>query len=102
MTTFWHWETFSRKKVQPDFFGSLPERIIITMRTICDKLESSNDITTLCNLHIYLKENKLLHVFTYKRKYINFRNWSIIFLVEYDEMKSCINRVELANAELLL
>ena len=49
------------------------------------------------NLHIYKKIRKL-HVITYEWKYINIVNSCNFFLSEFEEMKSCIYRVETANA----
>ena len=53
---------------------------------------------TLYNLHIYIKEKKLLHVVTFRRKYINNMNSSILFLSELEEMKTCLYGSEDANA----
>ena len=41
---------------------------------------------------------KRLHVITYKREYINNVNPCNFFLSKLDEMKSCMYRVETANA----
>ena len=51
------------------------------------------------NRHIYNREiEKKLHVITYKWKYTNIVNTCNFFLSEFEEMKSCIYRVETANA----
>ena len=50
------------------------------------------------NLHIYIEKITILHVVTYKWKYINIVNSSDLFLSELEEMKSCLYRVETANA----
>ena len=50
------------------------------------------------NLHIYNREIEKLHVNTYEWKYINIVNSCNFFLSEFEEMKSCIYRVETANA----
>ena len=50
------------------------------------------------NMRIYIEKNEILHVVTYKWKYINILNSSIPFLSELEEMKSCIYRIESANA----
>ena len=42
------------------------------------------------NLHIYITEIEKLHVITYEWKYINIVNFSNSFLLEFEEMKSCI------------
>ena len=57
---------------------------------------------TLYNRHIYIEENNILHVVTYKRRYIDIVNSSNFFLSELEEMKSCIYRVETAKAGMLL
>ena len=54
----------------------------------------------LHNLHIYIREIERLHVITYKGNYINIVNSCNFFLSEFEEMKSCINRVETSNAGL--
>ena len=43
-----------------------------------------------------------LHVYTYKRKYIDIVNSSILFLLDPEEMKSCLYRVETRNAGIRL
>ena len=48
---------------------------------------------TRCNSHIYIEKFRRLHVSTYDRK--NTRNF---LLSDFDVVKSCINRVETANA----
>ena len=50
------------------------------------------------NLHIYFRENEKLHVITYEWKYITIVNACIFFLLEIEEQKRCIYRVETANA----
>ena len=57
---------------------------------------------TLYNLYIYIEKNEILNVVTYKWKYINIVNSSKFFLSELEEMKSCIYRVETANAGMRL
>ena len=47
--------------------------------------------------HLHTKIEKL-HVFTYKREYINIMNSCNFLLLKFEEMKSCIYRVETANA----
>ena len=54
--------------------------------------------TTLYNLHIYIREIEKLHVINYEWKYINIVNSCNFFWSEFEEMKSCIYRVETANA----
>ena len=49
------------------------------------------------NLHIYLREYEKLNVITYEWKYINIVNSCNFFLSEFEEMKSCVYRVEAAN-----
>ena len=49
-------------------------------------------------LHIYFKEMGKLHVTSHERKYFNIGNSYNFFLSEIEEMKSCIYRVETANA----
>ena len=39
-----------------------------------------------------------LQVYTYKRKYIDIVNSSILFLLDPEEMKNCLYRVETRNA----
>ena len=53
---------------------------------------------TLYNLHNYNRKIGKIHVITYGRKYINIVNSCNFFLSEFQEMKSCIYRVETANA----
>ena len=53
---------------------------------------------SLYNLHVYFEEIEILHVITYKGKYVKFMNSVKFFLSEQGEMKSCIYRVETANA----
>ena len=53
---------------------------------------------TLYNLHICIRETEKLHVFTYEWNYINIVKSCNFFLSEFEEMKSCIYRVETANA----
>ena len=48
------------------------------------------------NLHIYIEGIEKIRVITYEWKYINIVN-SCKVLSEFEEMKSCINRVENAN-----
>ena len=50
------------------------------------------------NLHMYIREIEKLNVITYEWKYINIVNSGNFFLSEFEEMKSCINGVETANA----
>ena len=50
------------------------------------------------NLHIYNKKIGKLHVITYEWEYINIVNSCDFFLLEFEDMKSCIYRVEPANA----
>ena len=50
------------------------------------------------NLHIYNRKNGKLHVITYEWRYIKNVNSCDFFLLEFEEMKSCICRVETANA----
>ena len=52
---------------------------------------------TLYNLQICIGENAKLHVITDEWKYINIVNSCNFFLLEFEEMKSCIYRVETAN-----
>ena len=54
------------------------------------------------NLHVYIEKKEVLHVVTYKGKYINIVNSSNFFLSELEEMKICIYRVENANAGMRL
>ena len=54
------------------------------------------------NLHIYNGEFEKLQVITYEWKYINIMKSPNFFLPEFDEMKSCIQRVETANAVMWL
>ena len=49
-------------------------------------------------MHIYNREIEKLQKITYKWKYINIVNSCSFFLLEYEEMKRCIHRVETANA----
>ena len=44
----------------------------------------------------------MLRVVIYKRKYIDIVNSSNFFLSEFEEMKNCIYRVEIANARMIL
>ena len=53
---------------------------------------------TLYNLHIYNKKIGKLLVNTYEKKHTNIVNSGNFFLSEFEEMKSCIYRVETANA----
>ena len=57
---------------------------------------------TSYNLQIYNREIEKLHVNTDEWKYINIINASTFFLLELEEMKSCVYRVETANAEMWL
>ena len=50
------------------------------------------------NLHIYIREIEKLHVITHEWKDINIVNSCNFFLSEFENMKSCIYRVETANA----
>ena len=50
------------------------------------------------NLHIYNRKIGKLHVITYEWQYNNIVNSCNFFLSEFEEMKSCIYRVETANA----
>ena len=52
----------------------------------------------LYNLHIYVKVTEKFYVITYEWKYINIVNSCIFVLLEFEAMKSCIYRVETANA----
>ena len=52
------------------------------------------------NLHIYVMKTENLHVITYERRYINIVNSCNFFLSEFEEIKSCIYRVETTNAEI--
>ena len=54
---------------------------------------------TLYNLHVYIEQIEILHVFIYEWKYINVVNFGNFFLSELEEMKSFIYSVETANAE---
>ena len=49
-------------------------------------------------MYIYIREIEKLHVITYERKYIIIVDSCDFFLSELEEMKSCIYRVETANA----
>ena len=49
-----------------------------------------------------MKENRLLHVVIYKRKYTNIVNSSVFVLLETEQMNSGIDHVETANAGLAL
>ena len=57
---------------------------------------------TLYNQHFHIGAFKLLHVVTYKWKYINIVNSSTSILSQLKEMKSCKNSVEFANAGMRL
>ena len=57
---------------------------------------------TWYNLHVYIETNEILQLVIYKWKYIDIVNSSIFFLLEIEEMKSCIYRVETANAVMVL
>ena len=52
----------------------------------------------LYNLHIHIEEDKFFHIVNFKRKYILIMNSSNFFLAELEEMKSCMYRLEAANA----
>ena len=52
----------------------------------------------MCNLLPYIRENEIIQVTTYERKFINIVNWSNFLLLQFEEMKSCIYREEIANA----
>ena len=45
-----------------------------------------------------LREIRISHLITCERKYINIVNSCNLFLLEFEEIKSCIYRVETANA----
>ena len=47
-------------------------------------------------MHIYIQLLKTLHVNTYKREYINMENACNFFLLELEEMKSCIYCIKVA------
>ena len=49
-------------------------------------------------MHIYNRKIGKLHVITYEWKYVNIVNSCNFFLSEFEEMKSCINCVETADA----
>ena len=51
-------------------------------------------------MHIYIKEIEKLHVIIYEWKYINILNSFNFILSEFEEMKSCIYRVETVNTGL--
>ena len=53
---------------------------------------------TLHNLHVYIEKVGTSHALNCKWKYIIIRNSSISFLSELEKMKSCIYRVQTANA----
>ena len=57
---------------------------------------------TLLNLHIYIGDNKLLQVVTFKWEYINIVNSSNCFLTEFEEMKNSIYCVEATKAGIVL
>ena len=45
-------------------------------------------------MHIYIRQSGKLHVITYEREYINIVSSCNLFLSDFEEMKSCIYRVE--------
>ena len=49
-------------------------------------------------MHTYIRDTEKLHVFTYEWKYLNILNSCKFFLSESEKMRSCIYRVETANA----
>ena len=53
---------------------------------------------TLYNLNIYIRKIKKLHVVALEWKYINIVKACKLFLSEFEELKSCIYRVQTANA----
>ena len=57
---------------------------------------------TLYNLHSYIEKKGQLNAVTYKWKYRDIVNSSNLLLPELEEMKSCISRVETANAAMRL
>ena len=53
---------------------------------------------TLYNLHHYIRAIGILYIITYDWKYNNIMNSCNFILLESEEMKSCTDRVETANA----
>ena len=52
------------------------------------------------NLHILIRESGKILVITFEWKYINIVNSCNFFLSDFEKMKSCIYRVETANARM--
>ena len=52
----------------------------------------------MSNLHFHMREIGILPIKIYQWKYLNIVNFSILFVSDFEEVKSCIYLVENANA----